>query len=285
MRRRDDALRAPAAPLHPRPALGRPAARPEHGAQAASGSCSRATCPARRTRRRGCVFRTRCPKAQDKCADEVPLPVELAPGHRGGLPLPRGATDHLSALAPRHRPRDGSRLLFVHAHPDDETLTTRHHAWPHHVAAGDEVHVLTCTLGEEGEVIPPELAHLGRRGRPAGRRSGARSCARRCAGSGCTTRCSGRTARRPALRATATPAWPGMPSAERPPRVRAAQTWGRRRRLVAEHIAPGASRRRRDLRRARRLRATPTTSAPTRSRWPPCAGSTPSARRPSSTPS
>jgi N-acetyl-1-D-myo-inositol-2-amino-2-deoxy-alpha-D-glucopyranoside deacetylase len=30
----------------------------------------------------------------------------------------------------------------------------------HHVARGDEVHVLTCTLGEEGEVIPPELAHL-----------------------------------------------------------------------------------------------------------------------------
>ena len=27
-----------------------------------------------------------------------------------------------------------------------------------HVAAGSDVHVLTCTLGEEGEVIPPELA-------------------------------------------------------------------------------------------------------------------------------
>src|SRR6476661_3715762 len=30
----------------------------------------------------GCVFRTRCPRAQQKCADEVPLPVEKAPGHR-----------------------------------------------------------------------------------------------------------------------------------------------------------------------------------------------------------
>ena len=29
----------------------------------------------------GCVFRTRCPKAQDRCAAEVPLPVELSPGH------------------------------------------------------------------------------------------------------------------------------------------------------------------------------------------------------------
>jgi N-acetyl-1-D-myo-inositol-2-amino-2-deoxy-alpha-D-glucopyranoside deacetylase len=30
----------------------------------------------------------------------------------------------------------------------------------HYAAAGHEVHVLTCTLGEEGEVIPGELRHL-----------------------------------------------------------------------------------------------------------------------------
>lgn len=52
-----------------------------------------------------------------------------------------------------------SRLLFVHAHPDDETLATGV-AILHHVVRGDDVHVLTCTLGEEGEVIPAELAHL-----------------------------------------------------------------------------------------------------------------------------
>ncbi|MEO7060061.1 MAG: PIG-L family deacetylase [Lapillicoccus sp.] len=52
-----------------------------------------------------------------------------------------------------------ARLLFVHAHPDDEILTCGV-TMAHHVAAGDEVHVLTCTLGEEGDVIPPELAHL-----------------------------------------------------------------------------------------------------------------------------
>jgi N-acetyl-1-D-myo-inositol-2-amino-2-deoxy-alpha-D-glucopyranoside deacetylase len=51
------------------------------------------------------------------------------------------------------------RLLFVHAHPDDETLATGV-AIAHHVARGDDVHVLTCTLGEEGEVIPTRLAHL-----------------------------------------------------------------------------------------------------------------------------
>ena len=61
-----------------------------------------------------------------------------------------------------------SRLLFVHAHPDDETLTCGI-TMAHHVALGDEVHVLTCTLGEEGEVVPPELAHLqGAEGDPLG---------------------------------------------------------------------------------------------------------------------
>ncbi|MBC9821819.1 N-acetyl-1-D-myo-inositol-2-amino-2-deoxy-alpha-D-glucopyranoside deacetylase [Terrabacter sp. MAHUQ-38] len=59
-----------------------------------------------------------------------------------------------------------ARLLLVHAHPDDETLTCGV-TMAHHVARGDEVHVLTCTLGEEGEVIPPGLADL--EGDPADR--------------------------------------------------------------------------------------------------------------------
>jgi peptide/nickel transport system ATP-binding protein len=29
----------------------------------------------------GCVFRTRCPKAVERCAAEIPLPVEIEPGH------------------------------------------------------------------------------------------------------------------------------------------------------------------------------------------------------------
>jgi len=51
------------------------------------------------------------------------------------------------------------RLLFVHAHPDDETLTTGG-TIAHYVAAGAQVTVLTCTLGEEGEVIGERWAGL-----------------------------------------------------------------------------------------------------------------------------
>lgn len=50
-------------------------------------------------------------------------------------------------------------LLAVHAHPDDETLSTGAllAAW---ATAGLPVTVVTATRGERGEVIPPELAHL-----------------------------------------------------------------------------------------------------------------------------
>jgi N-acetyl-1-D-myo-inositol-2-amino-2-deoxy-alpha-D-glucopyranoside deacetylase len=69
-------------------------------------------------------------------------------------PLRPGNTPETTGEARR------ARLLFVHAHPDDETLTTgvtmASYASRHH-----DVHLLTCTLGEEGEVIPPALAHLG----------------------------------------------------------------------------------------------------------------------------
>ncbi|WP_327306670.1 N-acetyl-1-D-myo-inositol-2-amino-2-deoxy-alpha-D-glucopyranoside deacetylase [Streptomyces sp. NBC_01298] len=51
------------------------------------------------------------------------------------------------------------RLLFVHAHPDDESIANGA-TMSAHADAGDHVTLVTCTLGEEGEVIPPELAHL-----------------------------------------------------------------------------------------------------------------------------
>lgn len=51
------------------------------------------------------------------------------------------------------------RLALVHAHPDDETLTTGF-TMAHYAAQGAQVTLVTCTSGEEGEVIPTSLQHL-----------------------------------------------------------------------------------------------------------------------------
>jgi N-acetyl-1-D-myo-inositol-2-amino-2-deoxy-alpha-D-glucopyranoside deacetylase len=51
------------------------------------------------------------------------------------------------------------RMLLVHAHPDDETITSGV-TMARYVADGAGVTLLTCTLGEEGEVLVPELAQL-----------------------------------------------------------------------------------------------------------------------------
>jgi N-acetyl-1-D-myo-inositol-2-amino-2-deoxy-alpha-D-glucopyranoside deacetylase len=51
------------------------------------------------------------------------------------------------------------RLLLVHAHPDDESINNGA-TMARYVAEGAQVTLLTCTLGEEGEVITPELAQL-----------------------------------------------------------------------------------------------------------------------------
>jgi N-acetyl-1-D-myo-inositol-2-amino-2-deoxy-alpha-D-glucopyranoside deacetylase len=56
--------------------------------------------------------------------------------------------------------RSARRLLLVHAHPDDESIGTGA-TIARYAAEGAQVTLVTCTLGELGEVIPPELAHLG----------------------------------------------------------------------------------------------------------------------------
>jgi N-acetyl-1-D-myo-inositol-2-amino-2-deoxy-alpha-D-glucopyranoside deacetylase len=50
--------------------------------------------------------------------------------------------------------------MLVHAHPDDETVGTGA-TMALYAAAGVEVTLVTCTLGEEGEIHVPELALLG----------------------------------------------------------------------------------------------------------------------------
>ena len=51
------------------------------------------------------------------------------------------------------------RLLLVHAHPDDESINNGA-TMAKYAAEGARVTLVTCTLGEEGEVVPAELAHL-----------------------------------------------------------------------------------------------------------------------------
>jgi N-acetyl-1-D-myo-inositol-2-amino-2-deoxy-alpha-D-glucopyranoside deacetylase len=50
-------------------------------------------------------------------------------------------------------------LLLVHAHPDDESIGTGA-TMARYAAEGARVTLVTCTLGELGEIIPPDLRHL-----------------------------------------------------------------------------------------------------------------------------
>jgi len=51
------------------------------------------------------------------------------------------------------------RMMLVHAHPDDETINNGA-TMAKYVAEGAEVCLVTCTLGEEGEVLVDDLTHL-----------------------------------------------------------------------------------------------------------------------------
>ena len=50
-------------------------------------------------------------------------------------------------------------LLLVHAHPDDETIN-QGATMARYVAEGRGVTLVTCTAGEMGEILVPELEHL-----------------------------------------------------------------------------------------------------------------------------
>ncbi len=51
------------------------------------------------------------------------------------------------------------RILLVHAHPDDETIQNGA-TMARYVAMGRGVTLVTCTAGEMGEILVPELEHL-----------------------------------------------------------------------------------------------------------------------------
>jgi N-acetyl-1-D-myo-inositol-2-amino-2-deoxy-alpha-D-glucopyranoside deacetylase len=51
------------------------------------------------------------------------------------------------------------RILLVHAHPDDETIQNGA-TMAKYVAMGRGVTLVTCTAGEQGEILVPDLEHL-----------------------------------------------------------------------------------------------------------------------------
>jgi N-acetyl-1-D-myo-inositol-2-amino-2-deoxy-alpha-D-glucopyranoside deacetylase len=53
----------------------------------------------------------------------------------------------------------GRRILFVHAHPDDETVSGGA-TMARYANTGAQVTLVTCTLGEEGEIYVPSLSML-----------------------------------------------------------------------------------------------------------------------------
>jgi N-acetyl-1-D-myo-inositol-2-amino-2-deoxy-alpha-D-glucopyranoside deacetylase len=58
-----------------------------------------------------------------------------------------------------NRPYEGIRILLVHAHPDDETINNGA-TMALYADRGAQVTLVTCTRGEEGEILVPGLFHL-----------------------------------------------------------------------------------------------------------------------------
>jgi N-acetyl-1-D-myo-inositol-2-amino-2-deoxy-alpha-D-glucopyranoside deacetylase len=58
-----------------------------------------------------------------------------------------------------NRSYEGFRILLVHAHPDDETINNGA-TMALYADRGAHVTLVTCTRGEEGEVLVPALSHL-----------------------------------------------------------------------------------------------------------------------------
>jgi len=82
-----------------------------------------------------------------------PSPAEAVLAEAAEAVDPLGAVADMGPLDFPHR------LLLVHAHPDDETIVTGA-TMAKYAAENALVTLVTCTLGEEGEVLVPELAHL-----------------------------------------------------------------------------------------------------------------------------
>src|SRR6188472_2692242 len=90
---------------------------------------------------------------------DPPIPPSGCP--RGRRPAPSAdagpAPDDARPRSPGyHRGMPRHSLMTVHAHPDDETIGTGG-VMARYSRAGDRVVCVTCTGGEEGEIVVPEM--------------------------------------------------------------------------------------------------------------------------------
>lgn len=99
--------------------------------------------------------------------DRTVTPVTMGSGNKSiarRTPLVRGREQpgppSLGAVPGSPTPPAARRIVFVHAHPDDETLATGGTIARLAGEPDTAVTLVTCTLGEQGEVIGPELAQL-----------------------------------------------------------------------------------------------------------------------------
>ncbi len=81
------------------------------------------------------------------------VPTPAMPADSAALAAPVPAAQEPAA------PQSPRRLLVVMAHPDDESIAAGA-TMAYYATAGAHVTLLTCTLGEEGEVLVPELSQL-----------------------------------------------------------------------------------------------------------------------------
>ncbi len=96
-------------------------------------------------------------------------PPETPPEDAGSLSVEQEVLDEAAAILEEAAAPEAEqemdhldtprRMLLVHAHPDDESITNGA-TMAKYAAEGASVTLVTCTLGEEGEVLVPELAHL-----------------------------------------------------------------------------------------------------------------------------
>ncbi len=76
-----------------------------------------------------------------------------------GSPAPSGRARRVTGVTNADAVSASRRLMLVHAHSDDEAISTGA-TMAHYAASGAHVTLVTCTLGEEGEIHVPALAGL-----------------------------------------------------------------------------------------------------------------------------